>query len=230
MIRAIETKYKGYRFRSRLEARWAVFFDAIDLQWEYELEGFNCDGICYLPDFYLPKWKMFLEIKPMLPDDWFDRAGDTILLAIRDGKPPASYMKFMAASSGLRTRDENGTYHNGLYMLCGSPGVPSLRRDGSGIWVLRNGAVAIHKPVVNGLQFPLSAWCESSGELDLNSYYMDPMGAGGEVRSIQNKAVLWPKGMMLSLYIGCGRFYDTPLLNKAYAAARSARFEFGESG
>jgi len=27
MIKAIETQYRGYRFRSRLEARWAVFFD-----------------------------------------------------------------------------------------------------------------------------------------------------------------------------------------------------------
>lgn len=27
-IKAIDTYYKGYRFRSRLEARWAVFFDA----------------------------------------------------------------------------------------------------------------------------------------------------------------------------------------------------------
>lgn len=25
----IETEYKGYRFRSRLEARWAVFFDTL---------------------------------------------------------------------------------------------------------------------------------------------------------------------------------------------------------
>lgn len=28
-IKAIETKYKGYRFRSRLEARYAVAFDNI---------------------------------------------------------------------------------------------------------------------------------------------------------------------------------------------------------
>ena len=28
-IKPIETKYNGYRFRSRLEARWAVFFDMI---------------------------------------------------------------------------------------------------------------------------------------------------------------------------------------------------------
>ena len=31
-IAAIETKYKGYRFRSRLEARWAVFFDALGIK------------------------------------------------------------------------------------------------------------------------------------------------------------------------------------------------------
>jgi hypothetical protein len=30
-IKAIETRYKGYRFRSRLEARWSVFFDAMEL-------------------------------------------------------------------------------------------------------------------------------------------------------------------------------------------------------
>ena len=52
MIKAIETKYKGYRFRSRLEARWAVFFDAMSWEWEYEPEGFDLgNGIYYLPDF-----------------------------------------------------------------------------------------------------------------------------------------------------------------------------------
>lgn len=50
--RAIETRYKGYRFRSRLEARWAVFFDALGLRWEYEPEGFELPGgVRYLPDF-----------------------------------------------------------------------------------------------------------------------------------------------------------------------------------
>lgn len=40
-IKAIETSYKGYRFRSRLEARWAVFFDALGIEWEYEKEGYD---------------------------------------------------------------------------------------------------------------------------------------------------------------------------------------------
>jgi len=64
-IKAIETKYKGYRFRSRLEARWAVFFDALDLEWEYEKEGFDMDGIWYLPDFWLPRYSLWVEIKPI---------------------------------------------------------------------------------------------------------------------------------------------------------------------
>ena len=53
-LKVIETEYKGYKFRSRLEARWAVFFDACGVKWEYEPEGFNLgDGLYYLPDFLL---------------------------------------------------------------------------------------------------------------------------------------------------------------------------------
>lgn len=51
-MKAIQTVYKGYKFRSRLEARWAVFFDACGYPWEYEPEGFDLgDGVYYLPDF-----------------------------------------------------------------------------------------------------------------------------------------------------------------------------------
>lgn len=62
-IKAIQTRYKGYHFRSRLEARWAVFFDALGLEWEYEPEGFDLDGVWYLPDFYLSAQKVWVEIK-----------------------------------------------------------------------------------------------------------------------------------------------------------------------
>lgn len=53
-LKPIETRYNGYRFRSRTEARWAVFLDALEIKYEYEKEGF--DLICgpYLPDFWLP--------------------------------------------------------------------------------------------------------------------------------------------------------------------------------
>lgn len=63
-IRPVETIYNGYRFRSRIEARWAVFFDAIGCAYEYEPEGFDLgDGYYYLPDFYLPEHDVWVEIK-----------------------------------------------------------------------------------------------------------------------------------------------------------------------
>lgn len=64
-IKPIETVYNGYRFRSRLEARWAVFFDAAGIKYEYEPEGYVFeDGTKYLPDFFLPDFKIYCEIKP----------------------------------------------------------------------------------------------------------------------------------------------------------------------
>lgn len=65
--KAIETIYGGYRFRSRLEARWAVFFDTVGLPFDYEKEGFVLDdGTKYLPDFWLPSLKLWIEIKSEL--------------------------------------------------------------------------------------------------------------------------------------------------------------------
>jgi hypothetical protein len=32
VMKAIETKYNKYLFRSRLEARWAVYFDSLDIK------------------------------------------------------------------------------------------------------------------------------------------------------------------------------------------------------
>lgn len=64
MIKAIETSYKGFRFRSRLEARWAVAFDHMGLTWEYEKQGLNVDGTPYLPDFWIENWLAWVEIKP----------------------------------------------------------------------------------------------------------------------------------------------------------------------
>jgi hypothetical protein len=50
-MKAIETIYAGHRFRSRLEARWAVVFDTLGIRWEYEPEGFETSAGRYLPDF-----------------------------------------------------------------------------------------------------------------------------------------------------------------------------------
>lgn len=63
-VKALETRYAGCRFRSRLEARWAVFFDEMHIQWEYEPQGFLVDGTPYLPDFWLPHQNVYYEVKP----------------------------------------------------------------------------------------------------------------------------------------------------------------------
>lgn len=76
MVDSIETKAYGCRFRSRLEARWAVFLSELKFEWDYEREGFVIDGEAYLPDFWLPSvdpgqasigWGHWLEIKPTWP-------------------------------------------------------------------------------------------------------------------------------------------------------------------
>lgn len=62
-IKAIETSYAGYRFRSRLEARWAVFLDTLKIEWQYEPQGYEFNGWHYLPDFYLPASDLYVEVK-----------------------------------------------------------------------------------------------------------------------------------------------------------------------
>jgi len=63
-VRAIPTTYGGVQFRSRLEASVAAHFDKIGLRWDYEPEGFELlDRTRYLPDFYLPQARAWLEVK-----------------------------------------------------------------------------------------------------------------------------------------------------------------------
>ena len=65
-IKPIPTKYKHYTFRSRLEARWAIFFDGMGIKWDFEKEGFIINDTLYLPDFDLPTFQngCFVEVKP----------------------------------------------------------------------------------------------------------------------------------------------------------------------
>lgn len=93
-FKALPTDYAGFTFRSRTEARWAVFFDALHLKWDYEPQGFEFNGERYLPDFWLPHIDSWLEVKGIAPTmeelekaHWLaDGTGHDVLLAIG---PPA---------------------------------------------------------------------------------------------------------------------------------------------
>lgn len=63
-VKAIPTTYAGINFRSRLEAKWAVMFDALGWQWEYE--PFDLPG--WIPDFVLrgKDGPVLVEVKPVL--------------------------------------------------------------------------------------------------------------------------------------------------------------------
>lgn len=82
-MQSIDTLYNGNYFRSRLEARWAVFFDNAFIKYQYEPEGFKHNGSYYLPDFFLPDCHlrslggcgMYIEIKPeSYPDEDIDQS------------------------------------------------------------------------------------------------------------------------------------------------------------
>lgn len=69
-IKAKPTLYKGIEFRSRLEARWAAFFDLLEWKWEYE----PCDFNGWYPDFVIfgkvdygkSGRNIYVEVKPII--------------------------------------------------------------------------------------------------------------------------------------------------------------------
>lgn len=61
---ASETTYSGVTFRSRLEARWALFFDCVGWDWDYEPCLYKVGPrVNYLPDFFLPDLNLWVEVK-----------------------------------------------------------------------------------------------------------------------------------------------------------------------
>ena len=98
-IRPIPTEYNGYRFRSRLEARWAVVLDALGVEYEYEPEGFELpSGMRYLPDFRVKCWgtrgdhsgppfDLYIEVKGHMTQGDADRIREFTGARTIDGIP-----------------------------------------------------------------------------------------------------------------------------------------------
>ncbi len=118
------TIYRGTKFRSRIEARWACFFDTLEVEWVYELQHYDFgvkavwdddefreylnealyendwddreDVIrdayrhryarrMYLPDFWLPEFNHWVEIKGKAPT--YEEQMKASHLARKSGKP-----------------------------------------------------------------------------------------------------------------------------------------------
>ncbi len=216
-IKAIETQYKGYRFRSRLEARWAVFFDAMGLEWDYEVEGFELDdGTRYLPDFYIPSWKMHLEVKPTLPTE----------LEIKK-------------LQSLATQDEEKAWKCGRFLI-GTPGVANVSLSDNG-WEFTGCIVldVFHEKIPSPPTIESFAMMAGGTRLDVWPIYFTQIDGmtfqvrrlpARDVKGEQLFAAYLPHSYGIRFYIGDGVHYDDERLLAAYDAARSARFEFGESG
>ena len=144
MITPIETEYAGYRFRSRLEARWAVFFDVMNIKWEYEKEGYDLGGDLgyYLPDFWLP-------VPPDFNFTGYPNAG--IWLEVKGQEPTAEEESKMQALSML-------TMHHGM-IVYGLPGEHEY------FWTHRNSQTGRSDPDFMGgpmdIAIGLSMVCDS---------------------------------------------------------------------
>jgi len=64
VYRRYNLQYNGYTFRSSWEVKFAVYLDGLGIKWEYEPESFKLSsGISYIPDFYLSKYDLWIELK-----------------------------------------------------------------------------------------------------------------------------------------------------------------------
>ena len=55
-------------FRSTWEANFVRICNLLDIKWEYEPRRFYLDDCSYLPDFYLPEFKLWVEVKGQLTE------------------------------------------------------------------------------------------------------------------------------------------------------------------
>jgi hypothetical protein len=126
VIKPIETIYKGYRFRSRLEARWAVFFDHLRIPYEYEREGYQTEFGWYPPDFYIfphgeTPYGYIVEVKPDIPTDTeklklaslvFELPSYTEALLLISAHPTSIRRCFITVPSQLTERRAHGGGNN----------------------------------------------------------------------------------------------------------------------
>jgi hypothetical protein len=112
-VKALQTTYRGITYRSRTEARWALFFDILGIHSIYEGEGFDLGGEWYLPDFWFPDAKVWLEIKGIDPTDFegvkaaklSQESGRPVFIAVGHPTTDQSTCNVIGYINGDRTDD-----------------------------------------------------------------------------------------------------------------------------
>lgn len=102
-LKPIETSYAGCRFRSRIESRWAVFFDHLGIGWQYEPQGFELPSGRYLPDFLLDL-SVQDDTSGIRPGVWFEVKGE----------PPTDRERKLCEDLFFETRQHTYIAHGGI--------------------------------------------------------------------------------------------------------------------
>ena len=135
LTESIATEYAGTVFRSRLEARWAVFLDVAGIEWQYEPRAIAVPvprkhrAIGYLPDFWLPEARQIAEVKGFMPPDNFRRLldiahGTSWDIAVLGHMPGGFDSRWP-----VQLHHYNGNFApHGLYAIPWSPHEPRLER------------------------------------------------------------------------------------------------------
>lgn len=72
---AIETAYRNFLFRSRLEAKYAAFFDLCGWPWSYEPKDYGG----WIPDFAIGTTATLVEVKPFFHEEQWDETVSKII-------------------------------------------------------------------------------------------------------------------------------------------------------
>ena len=228
-MQPITTIYKGYRFRSRLEARWAVFFDALSLNWTYESEGFSLAAGWYLPDFWIENWQAWIEIKPRrFTTREFIKCKQLAVLSQKKVLLIQGQPWIDKTIVNVYSCDERG--------IALDANDPLYKRPRNEIWY--------------NSKYEIFAWCNIKDQSNPPGFSLPPVysasgmpawyfGSEDDIVSTEMWLVSGcdPDDHTFGIRLDDGEILQNNLicpcsmnLQKAFTAARSARFEHGEQG
>lgn len=251
-MKAIETKYRGRRFRSRTEARWAVFFDALETPWEYEKEGFELPSGRYLPDFWLPEVGVgcWFEVKGVEPTDHEKKLAKE--LAEVTQSPVFIFAGQPWAEAPREVNECDGTPFDKVraaYFMLSKDRVRELVRKAGWVesWFIKTsvgiGFFPNQDHVYTNEKFVICGECGSVGIFGGECYMPCQVWYGGHYpasrldlmkRCVDGRGVTSYQDRILCR--SCDRdglvttFKQVDRLKRAFDKASEARFEFGENG